>query len=245
MRSVRRLKSPEEVDQLRRAGAVAEASVHAAAACAAPGRSEHEMQAAFLARMYELGATAYAASGPCVIVDPGSCEPLGGRRLIEQDSLVSVSGGVLLDGYEGCVGRTWWCGSKGRRPAAHQTALYHRWRAVMDAVVGGCVPGATGADLARVHAEASGADRGLVVRSVGMGAEGTIAGTGLGEEFEKQQSIAPAMVLSIRVALSTSQGDYRGEDMIHVDADGTELLTKLSGGPLAAAAPLEAERVPA
>ena len=227
---VRRTKSPGEITRLRRAAAIADAAVGAASTLARPGAFEHELQAAFLSRLFLLGAQSYSAAGPFSVLDGQGGDLLGRRRLIEDDALVAVGGGVIVDGYEGCVGRTKWCGSPGNRPSPAIVDLYDTWREVMDTVVEACVPGATGADLARAHDKATSAmDSELVVRSVGLGAEGMLAGTGLGESFEETQVLGENMVLAVRLLVQAGDARYGGEEMVLVNVDAPEILTRLQG----------------
>lgn len=234
MMKLRRRKLPGEIVQIRHATAVAEGAVGAAAALAAPGVFEHELHAAFISRMYELGAKAFSAAGPFAILDGEDEKVLGGRRLIEDGQLVAVGGGVLSgEGYEGCVARTLWCGTRGSKPTADQLQLYGHWRRTMDSLIAACRPANKGTEIARRAHEAAGNRlRSFVVRSTGFGAEGLVAANGLADEIQSAQTLEANMTLSIRVTVAAPGGLYIGDEMVLVTEGEPELLTSMDGGPL-------------
>jgi Xaa-Pro aminopeptidase len=234
---VRRVKLPGEIVQIRHAAAVAEGAVGAAAALAAPGVFEHELHAAFLARMYELGATAFSACGPFAILDGDNENALGGRRMIEDGSLVAVGGGVLFgEGYEGCVARTLWCGTRGNRPTRAQQELHGHWRRAVDGIIASCRPGNDGTDISKSSRNVGdNYIRSFVVRSTGFGSEGLIAASGLDEAYERAQKVEANMVLAVRVAIALGGGIYLGDEMVLVTDKGPELLTGMWSGVLEAA----------
>src|SRR5207302_7805997 len=126
---------------------------------------------------------------------------------------------VLLDGYEGGVGRTFpipW----GRRLNDGERAAGRRWSEAWRAVTAQCRPGRTGADLRRACTSAGASPQGdswLV--SVGIGVEGP---------FGEKERLAEGMVLS--VGLSVVEGDLR------LYARETVLVTPTGADPLCRAA---------
>ena len=147
MRALRRRKLPEELACLRTAVAIAESALLEAARRVEPGASEKELQAAYLARMCELGTSQFAQQGTFTAIDPqGGLRWITGQRLLAEGSLVALAGGALWAGYEGSLARTWWCGRR-RAPGAEVRALAASGREALEAVVARCRPGAAGPEL--------------------------------------------------------------------------------------------------
>jgi Xaa-Pro aminopeptidase len=236
MRGLRRVKLPDEITCLRTAAAIAESSLYAAVGELRPGVTEHHLRAAFFDRMCELGTSQFAQQGTFAVLDPG--KPFRwttSDRVVEEGDAVAFGGGALWAGYEGSLARTWVCGNAA--PSAEQRAAYARWRAVMDAVVGECRPGRTGADLRSAFERAgAGHPEMTIAYAVGLGHEGPIAGLGMSPELERAQSLEPGMVLAVRHHENTTAAACFGEDMLLVTAAGPEPLTTLGAGPLAAGA---------
>ncbi len=189
MRAVRALKLAAEVDRSRAGVAGARAARAAAAAALADGGGTTAARVAALEAAARRRVTV-PASG--VTVSP--VDPTG--------SLAHVDVGVLVDGYEGGVGRT--------LPGAEETApVVAAQRRLFDA----CRPGATAVDLR--GAVASGATR-WVVRGTGMGFEAPVLSATLG----RAEAIEETMVLSVEIELD----GLRRRDLAVVGADATEVL---------------------
>jgi Xaa-Pro aminopeptidase len=124
MRSVRAVKSPDEVECLRTSIALTEGALTAAAAEIGPGVDPARLKGAFHEAMGR-----YGLSHPH---DEGS---FGAGAPIAEGDLVPLSGALAFAGYEPAVGRSRWCG-----PAA--SSVVDEWAAAMDAVIEGCGPGA-------------------------------------------------------------------------------------------------------
>jgi len=245
MRALRRRKLPEEVACIRTAAAIAESALLEAARRAVPGASEKELQAAYLARMCELGTSQFAQQGTFTAIDPdGGLRWITGQRVLAEGTLVALAGGALWAGYEGSLARTWWCGR--RRPGAEARALAAAGREALEALVACCRPGASGAELrAALAATAAGrAGARFAVASLGIGHEGWLAASELDAAVEARERIEAEMVLSVRVVVPGAVGGWLGEEMIAVGARGAELLTTLGHGPLCEAAEARVEAEP-
>jgi Xaa-Pro aminopeptidase len=189
--------------------------------------------------MCEYGISTPASEGTFRTLEPAaSSAPPRFARLtdetrIDEGDLVALSGGVLWSGYEGSIGRTWRCGDVGA-PSAAQHALSRRWRDVVDRVLAACRPGATGADLRSAYTS-SGEPITVVpiATSIGLGSEGPIAGSALGEAFDATQRVEANMVLTIQAHVADEHGGFFGLETVLVTDDGAEVLTTLSHGPLA------------
>ena len=240
MRALRRRKLPEELACIRTAAAIAESALLEAARRAVPGASEKELQAAYLARMCELGTSQFAQQGTFTAIDPdGGLRWITGQRVLAEGTLVALAGGALWAGYEGSLARTWWCGR--RRPGAEARALAASGREGLEALVAGCRPGASGAELrAALGPTAAGrAGARFAVASLGIGHEGWLAACELDAAVEARERIEAEMVLSVRVVVPGAVGGWLGEEMISVGARETGRLTTLGDGALAAEAPAQ------
>ena len=104
----------------------------------------------------------------------------------------------------------------------------------MDALVAASRPGATGADLVAAHDAAGESLPPMpIAYAVGLGHEGSIAGSSLGTTFDANQRIDAGNVIALRTHVQGTSGGYFGEEMVYVGNDKTELLTTL-GHPLQA-----------
>jgi Xaa-Pro aminopeptidase len=234
MREVRRRKLPAEIMCLRTAAAIAESALLASATEVGPGVTEKHLQAAFLARMCELGTSQFAQQGTFTQIDQGGrLRWITGDRTLDEGSTVALAGGVLWAGYEGSLARTWWCGRQ-RRPGDGHRSFYRRWQQAMDAVLAVCRPGSTGADLRAAYEAAGGDAVPTIAHSVGLGHEGPVAGGALSPARERAQCLEAGMVLGVMALATGPEGGYLGEDMVLVTNDGPERLTTLGYGPLAA-----------
>jgi Xaa-Pro dipeptidase len=102
LRAVRRVKTPDDLAGIRAAVAVAEEAFGAAVAAATPGVSAATVRGVFLERMAHLGVTTPAF------------EPVAG---LDGDDW-SLRAGVIRDGWEGSLARTWPGGAAARTAVA-------------------------------------------------------------------------------------------------------------------------------
>jgi Xaa-Pro dipeptidase len=232
MRALRSTKLDAEVTCLRIAAATAEAAMVAAIDQIRPGSSGRQAQAAFLARMCQLGTSQFAQQGTfTTIADDGEVRFLTTDEPFADGAPVAAAGGVLWAGYEGSLARTWWSGR--RAPDASRRRAHEEWRSAMSAVTTACRPGASGADLMAALEGASVDLRHSAVYSIGLGHDGPIAASWLGRESLERQTLSPTMVLGVRVVTRGEHGAHLGEDMVLVTDRGVEALTTLGYGPLA------------
>jgi Xaa-Pro aminopeptidase len=232
MRSLRRPKRPDEIAAIRIAAALAESALADATRAVRPGVSENELQGVFLARMCELGTTQFSRQGTFTVIDPGEpVRAMTGDRVLANGCLVALAGGALWNGYEGALGRTWWCGTM--EPTDDHRALYRRWREAMHEMIDACRAGSSGADIRAAHERAGESlPTASVAYAIGLGHEGPIANCGAAG-LDAQQRLDAGMVLGVRTTITSDAGAYTGEEMVLVTDDEPELLTTLSHGPLA------------
>jgi Xaa-Pro aminopeptidase len=201
MRAARRVKSPAELERIRAAVAIAMDAMAAAVGVLRPGIRERELQGVFEERMCRLGTTTPAYEPAfCVVDGRAPTRAVASDRQIEAGDLVVMSAGVLLDGWEGSLARTWPCDTP-------PTAVMERWslaHAARAQLLEACRAGRRVGD---VRATAPDAD----VHGVGLGYEG----------LEDEAVLAPGMV--VQFELETA-GVLAG-DTVLIGTDGPELLT--------------------
>ena len=183
IRAARRVKSPAEVDRIRAAVAVAEDAFGAAVDALQPGVREFELKGVFEERMCQLGTTIPAFEGTFCVVDDGPIRRLVSDRAIADGDLVAMNAGVLLDGWEGSLARTWPCGA----PTAEDHRRRSSWNELWARLVGLCEAGARVRDL----------------RETGSDGRATVHGVGLGYEgLEDDAVLRPGMVIQLELEAS-------------------------------------------
>jgi Xaa-Pro aminopeptidase len=199
LRAARRVKSSREIESIRAAISVAEDALGAAIDALQPDVREVELKGAFEERMCVLGTTTPAFEGAFCVVDDGPVRRLASDRVIADGDLVAMSAGVLLDGWEGSLARTWRCGA----PTAEDGDRRSRWVAQWTPLVDRCRPGVRVGDL-RATAGAS-------VHGVGLGTEA----------LEDSAALEPGVV----VQLELEANGVLGADTLLVGDGGAEVLT--------------------
>ena len=164
MTQARVLKTPDELECMRRSWEMNEAANYAAEQMMRPGARLTDLSGAYFRRLFELGATSnfldpVFQSMPDRIADgPWSTNGDVPFNLVTTDHIINDGEVIWTDtvmGYEGYasdVGRTWVVG----RPSSTLRELYDRWQEITDAVIAEIGPGATGAALTRVATELNG-----------------------------------------------------------------------------------------
>ena len=236
MLEARAVKTPEETECLRTAIDISEGALVATITSLRPGVTERDLLGTF-----EKAATGYSVTFPlvqggfCVQPKQGSGTPihfLSTERPIQPGDMVTMSSGFSYMGYDADVGRTWVCGAP---PTTQQKALFSRWRAALDGMLDACRAGRTGADL---HTAFRKAEPGVtppapLAHGSGMGIEPPLVGTELGEAFEQSWRLAPGMVITLQPYVwQEGVGGILAKETVLITAEGHELLTHLSHGPL-------------
>jgi Xaa-Pro aminopeptidase len=221
-----------EIDCLRIAAATAEAALVAAIRHVRPGITGKQLQAAYLARMCELGTSQFAQQGTFNAFGAEGELPTATRdEPLRASSAVALAGGVLWAGYEGSLARTWWCGT-GAAPDG-LSGLHDDWEQAFASVRAICRPGASGADVLAALAAAGADPTQSSVYSIGLGHEGPIAAAWLHPDALKRQHLQPNMALGVRIMLRSNGRGYLAEDMVLVGEQSSESITTLGYGPLA------------
>jgi Xaa-Pro aminopeptidase len=161
---------------------------------------ECELKGVFEERMCQLGTTTPALEGAfCVVDGDAPIRRLTSDRQIADGDLVAMSAGVLLDGWEGSLARTWSCGA----PTADHRGRRERWDAQWTSLLDGCRPGVRAGDLR--------ATAGSSVHGVGLGYEG----------LEDDDVLEAGMV----VQLGLESGSVLGADVLLIRDEGVQPLT--------------------
>jgi Xaa-Pro dipeptidase len=224
MTSARRTKTADEITCLNVASAIAEAALSAMEDALAPGITERELLGVYDERIARLGTPmppsesvcfATAASGPVRFRHLTSERPIG------DGELVVLAPGALYAGYEAGLARTRVAGTAAALGAGE---LASRCARGVDAVIGACRPGNTGADLYRAWENTGNPDPGVpFAHSLGLGAEPPLIGMGRGSDAV----IDEGMVLSVQSWVAEEGvGGYLERGTVLVESDGPSALTR-------------------
>jgi Xaa-Pro dipeptidase len=239
--AARILKTPDEVECIRRAQRINELAMYDVEAALRPGVRQTELSATFLRRAFELGATS-STIDPIWNITPRSVAagsftanaevgfPLASNdRFLRQDDLVLCDTGITYEGYHSDFGKTWLC-STDPRPGPDLQACFDRWVEVIDAVYAAIRPGATGGDLVRAAAAVE-PKHTLRHYYLGHGSgcesgEPPFIGSDLGPDYDESVVLAPGMVFVLEpVVWRDGVGGYRSEEVVVVTDDGFERLS--------------------
>ena len=239
----KRVKSPDELECIRRAQSINERAMLDVEALVAPGTFSKDLSAAFLRRIFELGASSNTVD-PIFQVMPQSLAEgplsLTGRRAVP-DADRSTASSMRRRGDLGrqrtqlrrATSRT--SGARGasadRRPT-RQRDQFRRWRDVIDRVLDVVRPGATGADLTRAAGTAGGR-RPMAPAPLSRARDGhrqrgaAVRGYRPRTRVRRRRSCSsPGWCwCSSRSSGTTGDGGYRAEEIVAVTDTGYRLLT--------------------
>ena len=225
MARARSSKTTDEITCITVAAAIAEAGLSALEQALVPGVTERELLGVYEECVARLGAPnpasesaafATAARGPVRFRYLATDRPVG------EGELVVLSPGALYAGYEASLARTRL--SSGPAPRGAEALAERCWRG-LDALVGACRAGNTGADLRRAW-ESTGERLPSVVlaHGLGLGVEPPVIGLGRGDGAVLQED-AVLCVQSWVTAEGT--GGVLERAVVRVGADGPEVLTRV------------------
>lgn len=200
MRRVRRVKSADDVAAVRAAVAVVEHALTAVVDALRPGARERDLLGVFEEAHCAQGATVPAFQGAFCVVDDGAARRFVTDRAVEAGDIVAMRVGVLVDGWEGSLARTWPVGDAG----AEDRKRLRDWKAAWSPLLDGVRAGGAVGDLQAVDGA-------------------TVDGVGLGyEELADDDVLEPGMV----VAVGLERDGVVGADMVLMGPDAPELLTR-------------------
>jgi len=235
------VKTPDELACIRTAVRITDQAMVEVHRALVPGIRQIDLSAKFLRRAFELGAMTSMLEPIWQVMPRSRAEgvwtthgdlalPLLSteRELVKGDVLwTDVS--ITYCGYCSDFGRTW---IVGQDPSPRQQEQFHRWRSIMDAVLGVARAGATAADLGRAAIAANGGTRPWLPHfylghGIGVNAaEMPMIGTDLGEEFDENFVLRPGMVLVLEpVVWEDGTGGYRSEEVLVITEEGSIRLT--------------------
>ncbi|MDH4272322.1 MAG: Xaa-Pro peptidase family protein [Candidatus Aminicenantes bacterium] len=222
--AMRVIKSPEEVEVLRRNGRISAEGVRQAMLATRPGGYEYEIEAAAMYTVLKNGATG-AAYPPIVGSGPNTCvlHYEKNERRVEEGDLVLMDFGGLLDYMSMDISRTW---PASGRFTKEQREVYEIALEIQKACIEAYRPGVTNADVQEHVVE--------VMKKKGLDPRGQRGGIGhyvglcthdVGPRAEKLQE---GMVFAIEPGFYYPEKNIgvRIEDTVLITKDGCEVLTK-------------------
>jgi Xaa-Pro aminopeptidase len=222
--AMRVIKSPEEIEVMRRNGRISAEGVKQAMLATRPGGYEYEIEAAAMSTVLKNGATG-AAYPPIVGSGPNTCvlHYEKNNRQVEDGDLVLMDFGGLLDYMCMDISRTWPASGKFTK---EQREVYEIALEIQKACIEAYRPGVTNADVQNHVAE--------VMKKKGLDARGSRGGIGhyvglcthdVGPRAEKLQE---GMVFAIEPGFYYPEKNIgvRIEDTVLITKDGCEVLTK-------------------
>lgn len=223
MRAARRIKTPEEIDALRRAVRVAEKGLGRAAAELAPGTTEKLIAGALLEAEAAGGVSTPATQDAAWVTSKEHpWRRADGDGRIGEGDLVALSAGVLADGYVGEVARTLYVGD----PTDAVRALFRRRDDLWDRLLDACRPGRPASALLDAYRQAGEPLPTMpVAHGLGLGFDPPVVTPRLRATAERDL-LEEGMVLALTgYVWEQGLGAVFTRDAVHVTADGAELLS--------------------
>lgn len=224
---LRQVKSPEEIEAIRRAAGVAARAFHQALHIFQEGVREAELCAELEYRIQLCGARK-PSFDTIVASGPNGAYPHAGvtDRRMQAGELVTIDFGALADGYCSDLTRTVWIGPL----EGEQRRLYEAVRRAHRAGIEAIRPGKSGAEIDQVArsvlAEAGYAE--AFSHGLGHGV-GLAVHEGPGLRPGETTLLAPGMVLTVEPGVYIpGLGGCRVEDMVLVTQQGAEILTHVA-----------------
>lgn len=223
MQAARRIKTPEEIEALRRALVVAEKGLAAGASALAPGVTENALAGAVLEAEAAGGVSTPATQDAAwVTAKDHPWRRAGGDGLVRDGDLVAVSAGVLADGYVAEVARTLHVGE----PTDAVRALYRRRDDLWDSLIGACRPGAAASALLDAYEQAGERLPAMpVAHGLGLGFDPPVVTPALRASAEAEV-LADGMVLAVTAYVwEEGVGAVFTRDAVLITPDGAEILS--------------------
>ena len=217
-------KTADEIAAIEVAVSLAEAGLAALEEALRPGITERALLGAYLEAVARLGAPTPPSESVVFATPlngPVRFRYLADDRPIGQGELVVLAPGALYAGYEGGLART---RTAGAAPSPAARALANRCRHALDALVGACRAGNTGADLYRAWDSTGEPPAEIALATgVGLGTEAPLVGFGRGAEARLEEGA----VLSVAAwVCEEGTGGFLLRDVVRIGEDNPELLTR-------------------
>jgi Xaa-Pro aminopeptidase len=222
--ALRLIKSPEEIEVIRRNGKISAEAIKQAMLAAKPGVYEYEIEAAAMQVILKNGARS-AAYAPIVGSGPNTCilHYEKNSRQVQAGDLVLMDFGANLDYLSMDITRTW-PGSGTFSP--EQREVYEIALAVEKACIEAYRPGVTSEDVQK-HVEEVMMKKGLEARGL-RGGFGHFVGMGTHDVGPRPLTLQEGMVFAIEPGLYYPDKNIgiRIEDTVLITKDGCEVLTR-------------------
>jgi Xaa-Pro aminopeptidase len=221
--SMRVIKTPEEIEVLRRNGKISAEAVKQAMLTGKPGVYEYEIEAAAMAVILRHGARRFAYP-PIVGSGPNSCilHYAENSRMVEDGDIILMDFGGELDYMCMDISRTWPANGKF---TDEQREVYTIALEVQKASIEAYRPGVTSADVRKYVAEK--------MKKMGINTRGQRGGIGHGvgmstHDVGPMSPLREGMVFAIEPGLYYPEKNLgvRIEDTVLITKDGCEVLTK-------------------
>lgn len=228
--AVRLVKTPREIEMIRRAGRLTELGMEAAIAAVAPGVTDNTVAAAGYTAMIGAGSE-YMCYAPIVTAGARSGTPhtTHKRKVLHPGETIFLEFGACLHRYNAPQMRTTFLSP----PAPDLTRLAEGALTTLNDVIAAIKPGATGDDLARAGSqgvEMAGPDiyyHGVFACSVGLGFPPTWEDHPTFLTRGDTTELKPGMVFHLPIAFRLQKRGCVGfSETIAVTEDGCDLLTR-------------------
>jgi Xaa-Pro aminopeptidase len=223
MQAARRVKTPEEVQALRYALAIAEQGLAAGAAAFGPGMTAKAITAAVLEAEAAGGVSTPATQDAAWVTSKEHpWRRAEGGDVIREGDLVVLSAGVLAGGYVAEVARTLYVGE----PSIAVSELYRRRDALWDSLMEACRPGMATSALLDAYARVGEQLPVMpVAHGLGLGFDPPVVAPQLRSTADAER-LEPGMVLAVTAHVwEESVGSVITRDAVLITADGCEVLT--------------------
>ncbi|ABM15008.1 MULTISPECIES: M24 family metallopeptidase [Mycolicibacterium] len=223
MQAARRIKTPEEVQALRRALVVAEEGLAAGVAALRPGIAEKALAGAVLEAEAAGGVSTPATQDAAWVTSKEHpWRRSDGDGLVREGDLVAMSAGVLADGYVAEVARTLYVGD----PTDAVRALYRRRDDLWDRLLQACRPGAPVSSLLDAYGQAGEPLPAMpVAHGLGLGFDPPVVSPNLRATMEAER-LEEGMVLAVTAYVwEQGLGGVFTRDAVLITADGAEILS--------------------
>jgi Xaa-Pro aminopeptidase len=223
MQAARRVKTPEEVQALRYALAIAEQGLAAGAAVFGPGMTAKAITAAVLEAEAAGGVSTPATQDAAWVTSKEHpWRRAEGGDVIREGDLVVLSAGVLAGGYVAEVARTLYVGE----PSIAVSELYRRRDALWDSLMEACRPGMATSALLDAYARVGEQLPVMpVAHGLGLGFDPPVVAPQLRSTADAER-LEPGMVLAVTAHVwEESVGSVITRDAVLITADGCEVLT--------------------
>jgi Xaa-Pro dipeptidase len=223
LQAARRVKTPEEVQALRRALVVAEEGLAAGVAALGPGTTENALAGAVLEAEAAGGVSTPATQDAAWVTSKEHpWRRADGDGLVRDGDLVALSAGVLADGYVAEVARTLYVGE----PTDAVRALYRRRDDLWDKLVEACRPGVTTSALLDAYQQAGEPLPAMpVAHGLGLGFDPPVVSPTLRATADAE-ILEEGMVLAVTAYVwEQGVGAVFTRDAVLITADGAEVLS--------------------